>query len=124
MPIADDITLALASCPVLAATVKDAALAFEAAVETALPAADRSTFETLFLAAVNEISSLAHPNAEFQAKLKADVKSGVHKVAHLFGTLTRDVADAIDPTATTTTTVTPAATSATEPIAAAAGKTS
>lgn len=99
MSLTESVSAVLASVPTLTA-VEAAAKAFVAEVEAALPAADRSAFESLFTAAVGEIASLASGDPTVTAKLKSGVHDALHRVGHLLGSISRDVADAVDPTAT------------------------
>lgn len=91
---------------VLLPEVETALSALAGKIEASLATADLSGTKMLLDALVAELASLAHPDPTVAAKLKADVHAGVHKLGHLFGSVVRDVADAVDPTVT----VTPAAT--------------
>jgi hypothetical protein len=75
-------------------------------IETALASADLSNVKVFLDALVAELAALANPDPSTSAKLKANVKTVLGKVGHLFGAVARDVADVVDPTAPQTQTVT------------------
>jgi hypothetical protein len=123
MPLAD--TTVLAAIPTLA-TIEAALKALDAEIVAVFPAAAASSNVPTFLTAlVAEVASLANPDPSTAANVKADIQAGVDKAKHLFGTLTRDLADAVDPTVTADATATGAVSPApASSIPAAAGKTS
>lgn len=73
------------------------------AIEVALPASNRSSFETLLKSAAMEAVALAHGDSPLAKNMRADLKGGLMKLGHLVGHMARDVADAVDPTSVDTT---------------------
>ena len=101
MPLTD--TTAIAT---LLPEVETQIAALATKIEASLASADLSNVKVFLDALVAELAALANPDPSTAAKLKADVRTVLGKVGHLFGAVARDVADVVDPTATQTQTAT------------------
>ncbi|MDE2102479.1 MAG: hypothetical protein KGL39_34855 [Patescibacteria group bacterium] len=112
MALAEELTAIFAGVEALAPLSKefnDVA----AAIEAALPTADRKVFESLLKSAAAEAVALAHGDSPIAHNVRADLRGMLHGVGHAIGfvghetaRVANDVADAVDPTLSTTVTAT------------------
>lgn len=111
MPLTD--TTAIAT---LLPEVEAQVTALATKIEATLASADLGNVRVFLDALVAELASLANPDPTTSAKLKADVKTVLGKVGHLFGAVARDVADAVDPAQSATSSATPVSQATASPV--------